>query len=58
MGINLPQDWNLNLKWKFEFGKEEKRKENKKKRGSNLNGLRQLISAQLNFPSARTRPSE
>jgi hypothetical protein len=30
----MTQDWNSNLKWKFEFGKEEKRKENKKKKGS------------------------
>jgi hypothetical protein len=28
--INLTQEWNLNLKWKYEFGKEEKRIGNKK----------------------------
>jgi hypothetical protein len=30
--INLTQGWNLNLKWKYEFGKEEKRLGNKKEK--------------------------
>jgi hypothetical protein len=48
----LTQEWNLNLKWKFEFGKEEKRKENKKKKGF-ARAWAISLSAHLTLTSAR-----
>ena len=51
----MTQGWNLNLKWKYEFGKEEKRlgKKIKKKRIKTLPGPRTPNLAQQLFPSAR-----
>jgi hypothetical protein len=42
----LTQGWNLNLKWKYEFGKEEKRLGNKKKKNKTCIGPGSFASAQ------------